>query len=164
VAVPGKAKGVTPRAATHAERPFEPTPEVAVPAAPIAKTTDIAALVAPLAAGVVFGPWRVAHIADLDGGAASLVLSDENGELFQLDVCRRDDTPGALVPPGRSAHFDVYLSNEGYGDTASCEHHGLAAMAVADAIRRNESSFDRTRFLTLRERLSTSISSVKRRT
>jgi hypothetical protein len=142
----------------------ETTPPPAIPepgAAPALGGIDV--LVAPLAAGVRLGSWRVERLSELEDGAASLVLRDAAGFTFQLDVCARDHAEGALVPPGRSAHFDVYLANGGRGDTASFEHHGLAAMAVADVIRKNEATFDRTGYRTLRERLSISYGSVKRR-
>lgn len=162
----GVAGATVPVRAKAGEMPSLGTPVVPIAAeqaAPHAETSGIEALVAPLVPGAALGAWRIERLVELEDGAASLVLLDRAGGTFQLDVCARDESEGALVPPGRSVRFDVYLANGGSGDTASFEHHGLAAMAVADVIRHNEAAFDRTGYRTLRERLSTAYDSVKRR-
>jgi hypothetical protein len=123
----------------------------------------IDAFLAPLAPGGLLGPWQVERLVELHSGAASVVLKDAAGVAFQLDICARDDAKGALVPPGRSERFDVYLANGGTGEKASFEHHGLAAMAIADVLRQNEAVLANPGYRTLRERLATAYDSVQRR-
>jgi hypothetical protein len=121
---------------------------------------DAATLVAPFSVGSSIGPWKVERLIPLRRGAAALVLSDEDGVSFQLDLCARDLSRSALRPPASSESFDVYLANGGEGETPSFEHHGLAAMAVAEVIRHNEARLSHAGFLTLRERLTAARESV----
>jgi hypothetical protein len=121
----------------------------------------LAALIYPLRPGYQLHEWQLEKAAPLSHGAVELVMSGAQGELFQLDVCARDDAPDASLPPGRSEHFDVFLANGGQGDVATRERHGIAAMAIADLIRNNEPKVDRSGFLTLRERLATSYESIR---
>jgi hypothetical protein len=91
------------------------------------------------------------------------MLLDEGGGEFQLDIYARDSAADALLPPGRSAKFDVFLANGGSGSMASDESHGLAAMAVADVLRQNEATLDCSDFVTLRARLAGAPETVRRR-
>jgi hypothetical protein len=121
----------------------------------------VEALVAPLTAGATLGPWKVEQLLPLSHGAASLVLSDAEGVRFQLDVCARDSNPDAPLPPACSEFFDVFLANGGKGSKSSFEHHGLAAMAIADVIRQNEQQLSREGFATLSERIARTPEAVR---
>jgi hypothetical protein len=121
----------------------------------------VEALVAPLTAGTSLGPWKVEQLLPLTHGAASLLLSDAEGVRFQLDVCARDSNPDAPLPPARSEFFDVFLANGGKGSKSSLEHHGLAAMAIADVIRQNEQQLSRDGYSTLSERVARSPEAVR---
>jgi hypothetical protein len=123
--------------------------------------TDIAALVEPLGVGARLGPWKIEQVLPLSHGAAGLVLSDADGVRFQVDVCARDFSAGAPRPPASSECFDLFLANGGKGATASLEHHGLAAMAIADVIRHNEQRLSHEGFATLTERLAVAPDAVR---
>lgn len=108
-------------------------------------------LVAPLAPGASLASWRVERVEPLAGGAVSVVFSDEAGVQFQVDVCARD---GAAAPrgPAQTTYFDLYVANTGDGTTDTVESHGLCAMALAELVRSNESTVDRSGFRTLNDR------------
>jgi len=112
-----------------------------------------ARLVAPLASGSVLGPWRVLRVLPLDAGAVSVVLVDAEERSFQLDICARDPDPSAVHGPAHTEQFEIFLANEGDGSTSTHEDHGLAAMAVAEIVRANESQLSSGPFSTLRARL-----------
>jgi len=147
------------RAASGPVPPTAPSGhEALVPAAPryeppVAEAADAASLIAPFAEGSQLGPWKIERFLPFRYGAAILLLSDEDGVSFQLDICARDTAKGAPTPPASSEWFDVFLANGGEGRLPSCEQHGLAAMAVAEVIRHNEARLTHSGFLTLRERL-----------
>lgn len=130
-------------ARTTAERRAVPTPPA---------PATLTALLRPLGPGSRLGAWKVETIHDVEGGAASVILSDAQGIRFQVDVCALDPAPGAARGPARSEHFELFLSNRGSGCEATHEDHGLAAMALSEVIRSNESSFDRSGFLPLSQR------------
>ena len=113
-----------------------------------------AALLAPLGPGETLGSWRIEQVLPLADGATSVVLSDRDGVAFQLDVCKRDPEPGAPRGPGVCERFEVFLANLGDGSTGTHEDHGLAAMALAEVVRGNESALSLDGFLTLRERVA----------
>jgi hypothetical protein len=114
---------------------------------------EACALLAPLAAGSRLGRWTVEQVLPLEDGAASVVLCDAEGGRFQLDVCARDGDLTASRGPGQSELFEVFLANQGDGETSTFEDHGLAAMALAELIRTNEQHIERTAFQTLRQRV-----------
>ncbi len=148
----GRAAAATKNALQTAGR--EPDSPVAPVVRPLlGPEPPLLPLVAPLRPGARLGRWVVQSVAGVQAGALSLTLADQAGQLFQLDVCRRDEAPGAQVPPGRSDFFDIYLANRGDGSLATREEHGLCAMALADVIRHNEQGVDRSAFSTLAERL-----------
>lgn len=123
-------------------------------ASPGGRAAELSELLAPFSEGSRVGRWKVVRLGTLTDGASSVVMQDARGATFQLDICARDDSHAAPVPPARSECFDVFLSNRGSGKTASYEQHGLAAMAIADVIRQNEARLQRDGYHTLRERLS----------
>ena len=126
-------------------------PAVAAPATPDEARKD---LLAPLQAGSPLGEWSVIAIGSVRAGAVSVALRDAQGVRFFVDICKRDDAPGAATPPARSDLYDLYLSNEGDGATATQENHGLATFALAEIVRSNEHSVRLDGILTRRERLA----------
>jgi hypothetical protein len=147
--------GVAGAAVTGAQK-VEALP--AAPPAPVA--TDLpgldpsARLVAPLAPGSRLGRWRIERVLPLTDGATSVVLSDAAGAMFQLDICRRDPEPVSPRGPGVCERFEIFLANGGNGSTGTHEDHGLAAMALSEVVRGNESSVSTEHFLTLKERVA----------
>jgi hypothetical protein len=112
------------------------------------------ALIAPLEAGSALGRWQLERIVPLEHGVASVIVKDQSGDRFQLDICARDTSAGARRAPGESEHFQVFLANRGDGAKATFEDHGLAAMALSEVIRGNEAQLSRAGFVTLAERLA----------
>ena len=109
-------------------------------------------LLSPLTAGSQLGRWMIEEIHPLSEGSTSLVLrSQRGGDAFQLDICARDREAGAHQGPGVTEHFSVYVANNGNGALSTVENQGLAAMAVADVIRGNETTVDRSGYRTLRQ-------------
>jgi len=111
-------------------------------------------LLVPLQPGSPLGDWTVLAIGAVHAGAVSVSLRDSQGVRFFIDICKRDDAPDAARPPARSDLYDLYLSNEGDGATATLENHGLAAFALAEILRSNEHSVLLEGMLTRRERLA----------
>lgn len=112
----------------------------------------IAQLLAPLVPGAALGRWQVEASIEPVGGAASVVLADQRGQRFQLDICARDPSPLASRGPASTEHFEIFLANQGDGATGTHEDHGLATMALAELIRANEAHADKSPYLTLAER------------
>lgn len=140
------ALGVAPAVSTAAPA----APSLPSPAAGAASAYP---LIAPLVAGSTLARWQVLAVRPSEDGALILIASAESGSAFQLDVCRADRSLGAPQAPGRSEHFDVFVSNLGDGSTPTREEQGLCAMALAEVIRANEAHLSRDGYATLRERL-----------
>lgn len=127
------------------------TPAVSAPATQEKARED---LLAPLQPGSPLGEWTIVAIGSVRAGALSLALKDVNGVRFFVDICKRDDAPGAAQPPARTDLYDLFLSNDGDGATATTESHGLATFALAEIVRSNEHSVRLDGMLTRQERLA----------
>ena len=95
-------------------------------------------LIAPLQPGSSIGAWKVKAVTAVRAGALTVSLVDSAGRAFAVDLCARDDMPGAPVSPARTARFDLFVANGGDGAMPTREEHGLAAMALAEVVRTNE--------------------------
>lgn len=149
---------VAPAAAAAARPSAAPVP----PSRFEGVATDVSELLAPLAPGAEIGGYRIETLVPFAEGAAAVVLRDRAGTAFQVDICARDESPGAPVPPARTVHFDLFLANGGGGATASFERHGLGAMMLAEIVKHNESRLDLAGYATLRERLRSAPTAVVR--
>ena len=130
---------------------------------PPAALISASSLLAPLAIGSQIGAWRIERFGGLHAGAVSVDLSDRRGERFHIDICLRDDSAGAAVPPARTDRCDLFVANEGAGSDPTDEEFGLAAMALAELVRAHEHRMDLGGLLTLRERLAHHGDEVRRR-
>ena len=108
-------------------------------------------LIAPLNVGSEIAGCRVEKVCGVVQGALGLVLSDREGQLFGIEVCAYD--PEGPRGPATTSKFQLYIVNEGDGSVPTVEEHGLAAMHLAQVIRRNEDAIDASEFLSFRERL-----------
>ncbi len=147
--------GLSGKSAARPAAPGAPAPNAGQE--PVAEEPELAqarTLLSPLAAGDRLDRWTIEQVLPVQGGAASVVLRDEKGQKFQLDVCARDTSASAPVAPGRSELFEVFLANSGNGSKATFENHGLAAMALAEVIRGNEQHVDRASFSTQASRVA----------
>jgi hypothetical protein len=117
---------------------------------------DVAArLLSPLVPGSKLGAWTIERIVPFSEGAVSVVLCDEGGVRFQLDICARDDSTDARRGPARTDRLEIFIANGGNGALDTYEDHGLAAMALAEVMRTNESQTPVELFRTLARRLET---------
>jgi hypothetical protein len=111
-----------------------------------------AATLGTLAAGTQLGQWKVVAVHRETCGGIPIILETE-GQLFQVDVLRRDDAgPRA---PGQSARYSVFVANQGNGQRSTVEVQGLGAMALAQEIARMEArGVALPELLSLEERLA----------
>jgi hypothetical protein len=122
------------------------------PSAPERKADAGKALLAPLGAGDFLcrkiGRWKVDAIEPLAEGAVTVAVSGEDRRAFQLEILARDASPLAPRAPGQTERFAIYVRNGGDGFAPTDEEQGLAAMALAAIVRRNEASVSAEGFLT----------------
>ncbi len=86
-------------------------------------------------------------------GAVFAFLVASNGQPFRVDICRHEGSSAAPAPIARSENFDLFVANEGDGEARTDREHGLAVVALADAIRSAEANDPRElSLLTMRER------------
>lgn len=112
----------------------------------------VAQLVAPLTPGAALGAWTVVALHDVSDGAASVVFAGADNAKFQVDICARDVRAEVDRGPAQTDHFDLFVANEGDGETATAEAQGLAAMALEQIVRSNEATVDRNGYQTLAQR------------
>ncbi len=114
------------------------------------------ALLAPLGPGEKIGRFTVEEIRPLAEGAVTVSVSGEDGAAFQLEILARDASPLAPRAPGETSRFAVYVRNGGDGFAPTNEEQGLAAMALAAIVKRNEASVSEgaAGFLTHEQRFS----------
>lgn len=111
-------------------------------------------LVSPLGPGARLARWTLVAIEAPAQGAIALVLSAGDDHLFRLEILARDRSPLAARPPAETEHFAIFVRNGGDGWSPTIEEQGIAAMAVATLIRRNEAPGDAAGFLTHEERIA----------
>ena len=110
-------------------------------------------LLHPLWIGSRFGRWTIAEVAPLKHGAITIKARTDHGETFTLEILARD--PGALAqkPPATTARHAIFLPNGGNGWSPTHEEHGLAAMALAQVIAKNEDAAPLAGLLTHAQRI-----------
>jgi len=111
-------------------------------------------LLTPLAPGARLARWTLVAIEAPAQGAVALVLSAGDDHRFRLEILARDRSPLAARPPAETEHFAIFVRNGGDGWSPTIEEQGIAAMAVATLIRRNEAPGDAAGFLTHEERIA----------
>jgi hypothetical protein len=103
--------------------------------------------------GLRAGSYRVASVGSVTFGAVVITLVNDAEDRFNVDVCARDSGLGALNGPAHTERLELFLVNEGDGSSPTHEAHGLAAMALAEALRGYEDVILASPLLTMRERL-----------
>jgi len=121
----------------------------AAPAAGVAER-----LLHPLGPGARLARWTLEAIEPPALGAVVLVLRGAPDHVFRLEILARDPSPIAARPPGETERFAIFVRNGGDGWSPTLEEQGIAAMAVATLIRRNEAAVDAAGFLTHAERIA----------
>lgn len=110
-------------------------------------------LLSPLAAGSRLLDWEVDAIEPLAMGAVRVRLRGDSDVAFGVEVLARDASPLAPRPPAQTDRFALYVNNGGDGRMPTAEEQGLAAMALAQIVARNELHVSAEGFLTQTERL-----------
>lgn len=116
-----------------------------------------AKLLAPFEADAKIGRWTIAKIGALSEGAARVDLRDEKGVAIALEIMAKGTGPLAARAPGETKRYAVHVVNGGDGHKPTDEEAGLAAMALAGVIAKNEASVNGRGFLTLAERLASAV-------
>ncbi len=111
------------------------------------------ALLAPLQVGSRLAEWRVSAIEPLTLGCMKVELAGPN-QRFAVEVLARDTSVLASNPPGLTEKFAFYVSNGGDGRKPTAEEQGLAAMALAQVVARNEVHVSAEGFLSHAERIA----------
>lgn len=111
-------------------------------------------LLSPLAEGSRLLGWEVVAIAPLALGAVRVDMRGESGVAFAIEVLARDASPLAPVPPARTGKFAVHVNNGGDGRMPTAEEQGLAAMALAQVVAKNEAHVSAEGFFTHAERIA----------
>ncbi|MSQ83638.1 MAG: hypothetical protein EXR77_12260 [Myxococcales bacterium] len=97
------------------------------------------------------GSWIVEQIGAVSKGAVPITLRhDRSGEILRIEACRRGL---AANPVARSAHFDLFIANDGRGHAQTARGHVAAAHSLAEHLDRNVKTVPDT-VLTMRDRLS----------
>ena len=134
-------------------------------AAPLVRSTKVAAaskpersldsLFMPLAPGARLARWTIGAIEPLREGAVTVIARSDGGHDFRLEVLARDAAPLAPKPPAETARLAIFVRNGGDGWLPTVEEQGLAAMALAQILSRNEDAISVEGFLTHAERIAT---------
>ena len=112
------------------------------------------ALLHPLRPGARLARWTLVSIEPFTRGGLGVILEAAPDHLFRLEILARDRSPMAVRPPAETEHFAIFVQNGGDGWSPTIEEQGIAAMAVATLIRRNEAPRSPAGFLTHAERIT----------
>jgi len=94
------------------------------------------ALLQPLTLGTeVAHGWRVTDLSEVIDGACVLTLTNEQGRLHRIHLCRNDGRPHGVVHTDR---LDMVVMNGGQGDLPTDEGFGQAVAVVARVLAANE--------------------------
>lgn len=111
------------------------------------------ALLSPLAQGSRLLGWTVVAIEPQTLGTVRVQLKGEDNIAFAIEILARDSSPLAARPPAETQRFALFVSNGGNGRLPTAEEQGLAAMALAQIVQRNEAHVPTEGFLTHAERI-----------
>jgi hypothetical protein len=132
------AESATPSVAPAADRAADDSATADSLRATTARDLVLAALVAPIAVGTRLSRTGVAAIRVDERNVGVVTLTDEDGHRWDAELARRTNDDAALNPIAVTKEFSLYLRNGGTGRTPTNERIGLAVVAIADAVRRNE--------------------------
>lgn len=116
--------------------------------------TERSALLSPLTAGSRVLSWEVEAIEPLAMGALRVRMRGEDGASFGVEIMKRDRSPIAARPPAQTEQFALFVNNGGDGGAVTAETQGLAAMALAQIVARNEAAVSTAGFMTHSERIA----------
>jgi hypothetical protein len=112
------------------------SPKVVDPAPPQHTEEVPWGLVSPLAAGSEIGAgWSIGSMSPIIEGAIQLTLTHATGRSMKVRICKRGESPVGIA---QTETLDLIAMNGGDGHLPTEESFGLAVLAVADVLRRNE--------------------------
>ncbi len=114
---------------------------------------NIAKLLHPLKEGGRLARWTIAQIDPLVNGCVSVKVRAEDGHTFDIEVLARDTSSLAQRPPAETERHAFFVVNGGDGWAPTHEEQGLAAMTIAEVVRKNEQAVCLSGFMTFAERL-----------
>jgi hypothetical protein len=118
--------------------------------APPCDETQVRAALGHVWVGTQIERWTVVAVGDAQHGGIPVTLATKQGVRFRVDVLRRDDQTLGVA---NTSELSLYLCNQGHGEKATCEEHGLGAMALARALEKaHAAGAPVPALLTLRER------------
>lgn len=81
--------------------------------------------------------WQIVSVSEVRDGAILVEMKPTGGAPYQVELMRRDaGNPGIA----RTAAVELYLCNEGDGNSRSIEAHGLGVMALAKVLSAREAA------------------------
>jgi len=117
-----------------------------------ATSENIARLLHPLAAGSRLARWTIERVDALKNGSVRVTVRGDEGPAFDVEILARD--PSAVARPiAETDRHAFFVVNGGNGWTRTHEEQGIAAMALAEIVRRNEGDVRLSGFLTHAERI-----------
>lgn len=125
------------------EKPHTPTPS-SPPPSPTAAPTALLGLQA--------NSYRVSYVSEILNGAFTLRLTNAENDMFEVEICALDTTPGAQHGPARTTHLELFVKNSGHGEARTHEGRGLAVMAFAKVLDEHEHLLRIDQMLSLQER------------
>jgi hypothetical protein len=105
----------------------------------------------PVAVGSIVVGARVTKSAVDARKVAVLTLIDDNNAPFFIELFRREADAEGRAPVATTRHYSLFLRNGGKGALPTVENQGLAVMAVADAVRKNETDAPSLQLITKSE-------------
>jgi hypothetical protein len=109
-------------------------------------------LVQPYRVGSSIAGSRLLGMAAVRDGVVTLELEHPVEGRFGIKICRRDEGLCDTPPPARSRQYDFLLANGGKGDKPTSRAAGETVLAIAAAVRRNETRHEPLSLVTMRER------------
>jgi len=111
-------------------------------------------LLHPLKEGEKLARFTIVQIDPIVNGCVSVKVRADDGHTFDIEVLARDVSSMTQRPPAETERHAFFVVNGGDGWAPTHEEQGLAAMTLAEVVRRNERDVRLSGFLTFAERLS----------
>ncbi|MFO7564889.1 MAG: hypothetical protein R6X02_19750 [Enhygromyxa sp.] len=98
---------------------------------------ELALAEALIPAALDVGKWSIEKVHAPRFGAIAVAMRTPEGQLFQVDVLRRDRSVAGVA---ETEHFSVFVANSGDGSKATEEWQARGAKVLAHHLRRTERS------------------------
>ena len=109
----------------------------------------------PFKVGSKIARWTIKSVRPIKDGALSVLVLDNKGREFTLDVLSRDLNPLAPRAPAETDGLAIYVQNGGNGWLPTAQEQGLASMTLAHFLQSKGQGAHIPGLLSMSERLST---------